>query len=90
VGELHPQWLDWLTRSTQAGCDEARVDAHAVDQVDAAGLQLLVALQRSLAERGVRLHLHAPSATLLEAGAALGLLDRLGSPAPHTPEGALP
>ena len=94
VGELHPQWLGWLTQTASAGCEEAPVDGSAVDQVDAAGLQLLVALQRGLAERGMRMRLDTPSAALCEAGAALGLMERLmerlGSQAQPSTEGALP
>ncbi|KPF47867.1 hypothetical protein IP87_21280 [beta proteobacterium AAP121] len=69
VGELHPQWLSWLARNDPA----AAVAGDAVDQVDAAGLQLLLALQRALADRGRSLALHDPSSALREACQALGL-----------------
>jgi len=75
VGELHPQWLAWL--ATAAGREEAEVDANEVDQVDAAGLQLLVALERSLADRGVRLRINEPSAALRQGCGVLGLVDWL-------------
>ena len=69
AGELHPQWLAWLAANDTA----AAVEADAVDQVDAAGVQLLLALQRALAGRGRPLALHNPSAALQAACAALGL-----------------
>jgi anti-anti-sigma regulatory factor len=54
--------------------DEAcRIDAAAVDQVDAAGLQLLVSLARTLAPLGRTLRLDQPSPALLAACETLGL-----------------
>jgi ABC-type transporter Mla MlaB component len=82
VGELQPQWLAWLadlsTHSAAPGADQVDVDAQAVDQVDAAGLQMLVSLQRTLADRGLRMLVQQPSATLLEGCGTLGLVDTLG------------
>ena len=72
VGELHPQWCAWLALTATSG-KPARVQADAVDQVDAAGLQLLLALQRQLSERGQALQLHAPSPVLHQACETLGL-----------------
>jgi ABC-type transporter Mla MlaB component len=72
AAELHPQWLAWALRSAQAP-GEAQIDGAAVDQIDGAGVQLLVALQRCLAARDCRLRLHAPSGPLRDACAALGL-----------------
>jgi anti-anti-sigma regulatory factor len=83
VGELHPQWLAWLAEAASQGRDEAAVDAHAVDQVDAAGLQMLVSLQRSLADRGVRMRLTAPSDVLRQGCQALGLCDWLAAGTAH-------
>jgi len=77
VGELHPQWLAWLAEASAQGREQAEVDAQAVDQVDAAGLQLLVSLQRSLADRGVRMRLTEPSDALRQACQALGLCEWL-------------
>lgn len=77
VGELHPQWLAWLAEAGAQGGEDAEVDAHAVDQVDAAGLQLLVSLQRSLADRGLRLRLNGPSEPLRQGCRALGLCELL-------------
>ena len=79
VGELHPQWLTWLGAGPAARHAEgptevqAEVQAAAVEQVDAAGLQLLLSLQIALAERGRSLHIQAPSAVLRSGCAALGL-----------------
>jgi ABC-type transporter Mla MlaB component len=69
AGELHPHWLAWLATNEATSA----VEADAVDQVDAAGMQLLLALQRALAERGRPLALHSPSAALRDACAAMGL-----------------
>ncbi|RVU49025.1 STAS domain-containing protein [Rubrivivax rivuli] len=78
VGELHPQWLAWLASSEPV----AAVTGESVDQVDAAGLQLLLALQRGLADKGHSLALHAPSTALQAACQALGLQGWL---AEHSP-----
>ena len=55
------------------------LDLSAVTDVDSAGLQLLLATRRSLAERGDALHLLAPSAPMREALAVLGLSHLLPS-----------
>ena len=75
VGELHPQWLAWLGQGAAAVPAEvpAEVQAAAVEQVDAAGLQLLLSLQRALADRGRELQIQAPSEMLRTGCAALGL-----------------
>ena len=73
VGELHPHWLVWMAIDDQAPV----LEGGDVDQVDAAGLQLLLALQRALTERGRSLVLRSPSTALREACAALGLADWL-------------
>lgn len=74
AGELRPRWLQWIDED---GDDACRVDAAAVAQVDAAGLQLLVALDRALVRRDRRLLLSEPSQALREACSALGLGDWL-------------
>lgn len=87
AAELHPQWLAWAGDGT--GHREALADGAAVDQVDGAGVQLLIALQRCLAARGCTLQLRAPSHPLRDACAALGLSGWLASlqPTAH-PEAA--
>ncbi|MFG6489195.1 lipid asymmetry maintenance protein MlaB [Roseateles sp. BYS78W] len=77
AAELHPQWLAWAGDAASAGT-EALADGQGVDQVDGAGVQLLLALQRCLAARGCTLRLRAPSLPLREACAALGLATWLG------------
>jgi ABC-type transporter Mla MlaB component len=81
VGELHPQWLAWLAASEPV----AAVTGECVDQVDAAGLQLLLALQRALANKGHSLALHDPSTALQAACQALGLQDWLSEHGPGVP-----
>jgi anti-anti-sigma factor len=82
VGELHPQWLAWLQQG--AASAPAEVQAEAVEQVDGAGLQLLLSLARATTERGRALRLLAPSEVLRTACASLGLTDWLHS---HAAEG---
>lgn len=76
VGELHPQWLDWLHTP---GNDT--VDAAPVDEVDAAGVQLLLSLQYALHNDARRLQLLNPSPALVAACTTLGLASLL-EPAP--------
>ncbi len=72
VGELHRLWLDRLA-SAPADAAPGPVSAGAVDQVDAAGLQLLLSLDSALAQRGSGLVLISPSAVLVDSCTALGL-----------------
>lgn len=74
VGELHPQWITWLSEIATPGAEGvAEIQAGAVDQVDAAGLQLLLSLQRALSAIGRR-HTIAGASSALTAGCAgLGL-----------------
>lgn len=84
VGELHPQWMSWLLNGAAPAA--AEVQAAAVEQVDGAGLQLLLSLSRAFAERERKLHILAPSEALRAGCAALGLDDWLQR---HTAEGAV-
>lgn len=87
VAELHPQWLAWAQHA--AGPDgPPTVDGSAVEQVDGAGLQLLVALQHSLAGSGQPLRLTGASDALRDACAALGLAGWLAGLQAATPEAA--
>jgi anti-anti-sigma regulatory factor len=73
VGELHPQWLAWLA---EEGADETlAIHGGGVEQADAAGVQLLLALAASLKKRGTALALHDASPALQQACSALGLAD---------------
>ncbi len=76
VGELHLQWREWLQ---QAALTEgpASVQADAVDEIDGAGLQLLLSLANGLEGRGTPLQLLDPSEALRTGCAALGLVDWL-------------
>ena len=73
VGELHPAWLAWVAAGGRC------VDGSAVDQVDAAGLQLLLSLAHSLEARGTPLQLSGASRVLEDGCAALGLASWLAS-----------
>lgn len=84
AAELHPQWLAWANQGSLDPQD-ALADGTAVDQIDGAGVQLLVALQRCLAARGCTLRLCAPSRSLRDACAALGLAGWLASLQDATP-----
>jgi anti-anti-sigma regulatory factor len=89
VGELKGQCLAWLGETSaegDAGGDHWPLDASAVDQIDAAGVQLLVSLAQTLSQQGQPLQLLQPSTALGEACAALGLTGWL---AEHTLEGAM-
>ena len=84
VGELRPQWLAWLAdtpaiSATLATDDSFPVDAAAVAEVDAAGVQLLISLQRALSVRHQALRLVAPSRALATACTALGLAALVGA-----------
>ena len=83
-------WLAWLS-AEQAGPGDpppdrlCPVDAAAVDQVDAAGVQLLVALAASLAQQQRRLQLQAPSEPLRQACTSLGATALLEETRPVAP-----
>lgn len=74
VGELHPQWITWLSETAAPGAEGiAEVQAGAVDLVDAAGVQLLLSLQRALAAMGRRHRITGASSALAAGCAGLGL-----------------
>lgn len=85
VGELHPQCLGWMD-ADPTHPDRLAVDAQAVQEVDAAGVQLLLSLSHALAARGRLLSLEAPSQPLVAACQALGLAVLLS---PETEPGVL-
>ncbi len=70
VAQVRGDLLAWLDAAPADG--PLRVDAQRVDEVDAAGVQLLLSLAASLAARGRSLRLVAPSAPLVSACQALG------------------
>jgi ABC-type transporter Mla MlaB component len=76
VGELRPAWLAAVAEApgdAAAGEEVCRVEGAAVDSVDAAGIQLLVALVNYLAARHRTLQLVDPSRPLAQACETLGL-----------------
>jgi ABC-type transporter Mla MlaB component len=88
VGELRPQWLGWLSDASSADGDQSahddicRVDAAAVGEVDAAGVQLLLSLSNALHQRQRALLLVSPSQALTNACAALGVSHLLANTEP--------
>jgi anti-anti-sigma regulatory factor len=77
VGDLHRAWLSALPEIDAP----LTVPAGAVNEVDAAGLQLLVALRRHCLQHGQPLLLDQPSHALTQAATALGLHTLLLQPA---------
>lgn len=81
VGDLVALCRRWLDQddaaaaAAQAASSPFVLQAGAVAEVDAAGVQLLIALANSLAERGRRLALQGPTPLLCQA------LERLGAQA---------
>jgi ABC-type transporter Mla MlaB component len=73
--ETRAAWLGWLAGDGSSSGHEAvcEVDAASVDEVDAAGVQLLVALAHSLQRQHSRLRLHEPSQPLRQACLDLGV-----------------
>jgi anti-anti-sigma regulatory factor len=71
AADTHAVLLSWLDQDK--GNNQWTVQAHAVSQIDAAGLQLLLALYRSLDVRGQHLQLRAPSEALCHACRSLGM-----------------
>jgi anti-anti-sigma regulatory factor len=84
VTELRHSWLTWLAGSHAASSVD--IAAEAVEEVDAAGVQLLLALAQSLQREHIGLRWLAPSAALQAACDALGLAALL---ADSEPAGAL-
>lgn len=70
VGELHPQWLAWLAADDD---EQMHADASAVGEVDAAGIQLVLALRRSLHQAQRALAIDNPSDSFSAACRRLGV-----------------
>ena len=76
VAELRGTWLAALVAGTEGKPDGAlRVDASGVEQIDAAGVQWLLALRASAQAQQRALILERPSDVLRGACDALGLTD---------------
>ncbi len=72
--------LDRLGADDGAADTPFVVDGSAVTEVDGAGVQLLVALSRSLLAQGRRLCIAAPAQTLASACVALGVASLVEAP----------
>lgn len=70
ASETRTDWLTWLADLP----DDVEIDGSAVEQVDGAGIQLLLALRHALKQRGRPWRLRATSATLTAACSTLGTL----------------
>ena len=79
AAELRTPWLAWLDGGA-GDAAEARVDGQAVAEVDAAGMQCLLAQARSLNARQQRLRLDHPSQALRLACLRLGAQHLLAEP----------
>lgn len=71
TGEWHGRCLAWLDAATAQDADVV-LDGAAVEEIDGAGLQLLVSLANALARHGRQLQLAEPSSVLTRACEALG------------------
>jgi ABC-type transporter Mla MlaB component len=80
VAELHRDWLQRLAELDRgdAAAAPAALDASPLQQLDGAGLQLLLSLRKALAERGLEPPLRGAGPALQAAATALGLQARLG------------
>lgn len=84
AAEFRGQCLGWLAQSPPETGETGQgqvwhVNAGDVDQVDAAGIQLLLALQKTLQAQQSDLQLGDPSSALSEACTAMGLSQWLES-----------
>ena len=77
--DLKAAWMAWLDGVSDADSD-LFADGSAVDELDAAGLQGLLALSRSVAARGRRLRVQPASDTLAQGCRRLGLAHLLADP----------
>lgn len=76
AAELRDPWLQWLEQAAGQEAD-AEADGQAVEEIDAAGLQCLLALSRSLQARQQTLRIRRPSPTLRQACHRIGAADLL-------------
>ena len=84
VTECRALYLEWLDgEAPSASADRMSLDASSVVEVDGAGIQLLVSLERSLASRGKALKLCGAGPSLSAACNDLGVADLLDN-APST------
>lgn len=84
VADLRTRLLAWLAGRADHAGDNAgvdRLDLSGVASIDTAGVQLLLALRRSLQATGRALVLHAPAPAITEVLTRYGLADALLAPA---------
>ncbi len=83
VGDLRTDWLTWLANVS----DDVEIAGGEVDQVDGAGVQLLVSLHRAVRQRGLGWRLFPASASLMSACSAIGAREVLvdNSQTPEAP-----
>lgn len=72
AAELRTTWLAWLDALPADSPEQVLADGQAVTEVDAAGVQCLLALKRSLHRHGRTLHLQQASPALHKACITLG------------------
>jgi len=74
AADVQASWLQTLAElDTETPTHPPTLDLSTVQEIDSAGVQLLLALRRALTERGLTLQLGEPSAVVREALARLGL-----------------
>lgn len=73
----HASALKGALDADLSGATALRLDGEQVGRVDAAGLQLLLAFVRQCQTQGLELSWHAPSETLCDGAAGLGLAQAL-------------
>ena len=83
AAELCQALQAWLPQALACGDDAVYLDLAEVSDIDTAGLQLLLALQRSAEDAGARLALQSASPTVMEV-LRLTALEHLIAPAAST------
>lgn len=76
AADTRQQWLAWLAEHpapAEPAAEPVRLDLSASTGCDSAGVQLLLALGHSLAQRGQQLALHRPPEALIEVLGRFGL-----------------
>ena len=84
VGELRDDWLRWVQEAlADDASDTLPLLAAGVKQIDSAGTQLLLSLDRLALQQQRPLRLVAPSPALVEACAQLGMAQWLAARTTH-------
>lgn len=77
AAQIRQQWLAWWPEGAHPEAGTVRIDASAVNTVDGAGIQLLIALRHWLNRKNLTLNLERPSKPLQAACATAGLVTLL-------------